>query len=108
MTYELLTGKVLFNPEKSAKYTIDQDHIYWITEMFQEWPEKIINLSNKKDKYFKNNEFKFKIKEYHNLEYIFKKEDKEISNNLIVLLNKMLNLDYELRPSCDEIILYNL
>jgi serine/threonine-protein kinase SRPK3 len=107
MACELLTGSVLFNPKKSKRYSLDYDHLYWITELLGPYPDNIISASKNKEKYFINNKFKTPV-EYNDLDSLFKKEEIEITENMNIFLKKILCIDYEQRLTCHDIINYEI
>lgn len=53
--YELLTGQVLFDPQKSDGLNTSRQHIYDMVCLFGKIPESIINSSVNKNNFFKKN-----------------------------------------------------
>jgi len=102
--FELLTGEVLFNPEKCKKYSTDFHHIYWIIELLGPIPEKLIKKSANKSDFFKNGKLKIKEPELHNLSDSFQDCKTNISNKSLILLQKMLEIDMEKRINYNEIL----
>ncbi len=55
IVYELLTGKMLFNPGKYKRCSRDKRHIYDMICLLGKIPDDLINNSGKKTDFFKNN-----------------------------------------------------
>ena len=55
VVYELLTGEILFNPNKRRGFTRNRQHIYDIQYLFGKLPLELINQSKKKDVYYRHN-----------------------------------------------------
>jgi len=53
--YELLTGRILFNPEKSPRINTNRSHLLIIQSFFGQIPEYILNNSKKTKYYFNLN-----------------------------------------------------
>jgi serine/threonine-protein kinase SRPK3 len=53
--YELLTGEVLFFPEKSRGINTDRQHIYEIQKLFGKLPNALLDKSKKKNIFYKKN-----------------------------------------------------
>jgi serine/threonine-protein kinase SRPK3 len=98
--YELVTGDILFDPEKDSKYSRDFHHIYWFYEICGDIPKWMIEKSNKKKDFFKNNgDYLVKKPDLWNIREVIK-EEKELNeiNNLnldkiINMIECMLNID---------------
>jgi serine/threonine-protein kinase SRPK3 len=52
MLYELLTGDILFDPEKDRERSRDFHHIYWINQVCGDFPEGMIQRSKKRREFF--------------------------------------------------------
>lgn len=93
--YELITGKILFDPEKTINTSSDRVHLYMI-----QCKLGIIKSTNPK---FYNSEGI--IKGFQTLKYdslIDELLDKTNNPELVLLIIKMLEPNYELRPSASE------
>ncbi|KAJ6254874.1 hypothetical protein M0813_11922 [Anaeramoeba flamelloides] len=65
MFFELLTGEVLFDPQKSQLYGKDEDHLALIIELFGKIPPDILETGHHSKKFIdKNGELKH-IKNLH-------------------------------------------
>lgn len=53
IVYELLTGKILFDPPKEKKFNRDKHHLFWIQQLIGKIPKKMIKKS-KRRKYLFN------------------------------------------------------
>ena len=112
--YELLTGNILFNPDKTPRANSDRHHIYDMICILGRIPDYILNQSHKKDLFFKKNgllKYTYDIK-YHSLNKLLmnklnvnKQNSLEISgltDEIILvtdLIYKLLNYDSFKRPS---------
>jgi len=102
--YEILTGRILFDPDKDKKYTRDDYHLKLINEACGEFPKQFLK-STKLYKYYFND---CKIKMDKNLEYTNKIESKlkSVLNNendyniAIKLIKGMLEIDPSKRLTC--------
>lgn len=52
MLYELLTGDILFDPEKDRHRGRDYHHLFWINQICGNFPEGMINRSPRKKDFF--------------------------------------------------------
>ena len=105
--YELLTGSVLFDPEKDKYHSTDFHHIYWIMELMGKIPSSLINKSKNREEFFHSSgKFRDKMPERHGFEKVFNDVEVKVSSNLIKLLEKMLEIDPKKRCGYDEIIEY--
>jgi serine/threonine-protein kinase SRPK3 len=75
--YELLTGKILFDPDKSREMSRDRNHLYDIQMLINKIPKEMIEKSKYKDVFFRKNGL---IKSVENINFISLKE--KIINNL--------------------------
>lgn len=89
--YELLTGQILFNPQKQMGFNRDRNHLLEIQKLFGPIPENITDKCRKKIVFYKKNGLIKGIHEFH------KKSLKTI------LITKILNTTYEreLDELCD-------
>jgi serine/threonine-protein kinase SRPK3 len=53
--YEILTGDILFDPEKDNNYSIDFHHIYWFYEICGDIPKWMIEKSDRRKDFFNKN-----------------------------------------------------
>lgn len=53
--YELITGKILFDPTKNSKYSSNRFHIFDMIRCIGPIPENVLKNSPKKDLFFTNN-----------------------------------------------------
>lgn len=100
--YEILTGDILFDPEKDSKYSRDFNHIYWYYEICGDIPKWMIEKSAKKKEFFdKNGKFIANKPELWNIREIIKEEknlqDVDMNDNkieqIINMIETMLKLD---------------
>lgn len=102
--YELLTGDILFDPEKDLKYDRDFHHIYWYYEICGDIPKWMIDKSNRKKDFFnKNGKFLVNKPDLWNIREVIKEEkqldDCEYENfeKIINMIECMLNIDPNIR-----------
>jgi serine/threonine protein kinase len=102
--YELLTGDILFDPEKDLKYDRDFHHIYWYYEICGDIPKWMIEKSNRKKDFFnKNGKFLVNKPELWNIREVIKEEKKlddceyENFEKIINMIECMLNIDPNIR-----------
>lgn len=55
IVYELLTGEILFNPDKHTRRNRDRHHIYDMICLLGKIPGDLVNQSERKTDFFKNN-----------------------------------------------------
>jgi serine/threonine-protein kinase SRPK3 len=98
--YEILTGEILFDPEKDEEFSRDFHHIYWFYEICGDIPKWMIEKSDRKKEFFnKHGNFLVNKPELWNIEDIIKESrliDNIIDENLIKVLNiinSMLKID---------------
>jgi serine/threonine protein kinase len=106
--YELLTGSLLFDPEKDKHHSTDYHHIYWIMELLGDIPKSLLSKAkNASDFFHSSGKFKEKKPELHPLSVIFKDDvEIECSSNMIFLLEKMLAISPNDRFDYNDIINY--
>jgi serine/threonine-protein kinase SRPK3 len=111
VTYELLTGEILFEPKRTIKCGIDRNHIYEIQRTIGVIPNYIIHRCKKKDIFFRVdntqkgiiefipnlliNKLQNKLKNYNN-------DEIEFWHNLIL---QMLDYDYDKRNSAKDLLI---
>jgi serine/threonine-protein kinase SRPK3 len=104
--YEILTGRILFDPDKDKQYSRDDYHLKLINESCGDFPQSFL----KSTKLFKNYFYNGKIKMNKNLEYTNKIENKLKSvlineneyNIAIKLIKGMLQIDPSKRLTCSS------
>ena len=107
--FELLTGNILFDPNKDSQYSRDYYHLCLINETCGKFPSSFLN----KTKYYKNyfsykNEIKdFKINNFNRLDRKLKDTKNKFTDNQIniikTILNKILIIDYNKRGTIKDI-----
>ena len=103
--FELLTGNLLFNPEKNKHYSTDFHHIYWIMQLMGEIPSEMRLKSKNADEFFDSRgKFREKIPKLYTLKDTFKELSISISDNTLELLNNMLAINPKKRFDYDQII----
>lgn len=102
--YELLTGDILFDPEKDLKYNRDFHHIYWYYEICGDIPKWMIEKSNRKKEFFnKNGKFLVNKPDLWNIREVIKEEKKlddceyENFEKIINMIECMINIDPNIR-----------
>lgn len=98
--YEILTGDILFNPEKDNSHSRDFHHIYWFYEICGDIPKWMIEKSDRKKDFFnKNGSFLAKKPETWNIKEVIKEEkkidiiDNEKLEQVIVMIDSMLKIN---------------
>lgn len=106
--YELLTGSLLFDPEKDKHHSTDYHHIYWIMELLGDIPKSLLSKAkNASDFFHSSGKFKEKKPDVHPLSVIFKEDIKiDCSSKMILLLEKMLAVSPNDRFNYSDIINY--
>jgi serine/threonine protein kinase len=106
--YELITGDILFNPDKVQHMSTDRFHLYDIQMKLGKIPDSLINASPKKDLFFKQNKCLKGIKklEYNPLWKIIVDKRPDLSENdkaqLIDFMVKTLNFNSDDRLSAEQ------
>ena len=97
LLYELITGKILFDPDKDKERTRDYNHILLINQYIGKIPRTMIDNSPVKRDYYLKNKLKFdeKINSYDIIVEELAKKIKDISmcNKYIRLIKEMLFID---------------
>lgn len=112
MIFELLTGKILFDPDKKRRMNRDRCHIYNMISILGKIPDELINKSCNKHIFFKNNGL---LKCVYDIKYVplYNMINEELTNKncsqediylTIDLLYKLLNYDPFKRPTPKTII----
>ena len=98
--YEILTGDILFNPEKDGSYSRDFHHIYWFYEICGDIPKWMIEKSDRKKEFFnKNGSYLAKKPETWNIKEVIKEEkkidiiDNEKLEQVIDMIDSMLKIN---------------
>ena len=98
--YEILTGDILFNPEKDDSHSRDFHHIYWFYEICGDIPKWMIEKSDRKKDFFnKNGSFLAKKPETWNIIEVIKEEkkidiiDNEKLEQVVDMIDSMLKIN---------------
>jgi serine/threonine protein kinase len=98
--YEILTGDILFDPEKDASYSRDFHHIYWFYEICGDIPKWMIEKSDRKKEFFnKNGKFLANKPESWDIKEVIKEEkqidiiDNEKLEQVINMIDSMLKIN---------------
>jgi serine/threonine-protein kinase SRPK3 len=112
--YELLTGEILFEPDKKKGFSRDRHHLYDIQKFFGRIPEYLLNDAKKRNVFYKNNGL---LKGIYTSEYIpFSKfiieklgDNADINEIylLIDLLYKLFEYDPIKRLTAKQVINHN-
>jgi serine/threonine-protein kinase SRPK3 len=104
--YELLTGEILFDPEKDKNYSRDIHHLYWIEQLLGELPKEMVIKSSRKNELFDKN---YKIKNIPNINKYLLKDlinekcgDSEEVKEMLSLLIALLKINPKERLSISE------
>ncbi len=108
--YELLTGSILFDPDKKRRFNRNRYHIYEIQSKLGRIPDYLLKNATKRSVYFKNNGLmKGKLPtsaNYVPLSSVLLNKLKQTSTDelylIIDLLYKMLEYDPNKRPTSKE------
>lgn len=111
IAYELVTGKMLFNPDKKKRFSRDRQHLYDIQKILGKYPSHIVNKCKRMSVFYKQNGL---LKGVKHIEYIpfikfvhlaLKDKIDTSSNefiNFVDFMEKTLTYDPVLRPSAEE------
>jgi serine/threonine protein kinase len=108
--YELLTGKILFNPDDDNLISTDRFHVNQFTLKLGELPQSIISISPKRDIFYKKNgtlRININLNSNSNTKLLVSEFDDLIYQNsndkyFIELINDLLIYDYDKRLSASE------
>ena len=104
--YELLTGDILFDPDKDKNYSRDIHHLYWIEQLLGKFPKEMIRKSGKRNELFdKNNNIKNipNVNKYLLKDLIMEKcGDTEEINEMFSLLIGLLKINPNERLTVTE------
>jgi len=108
--YELLTGKVLFNPDETRTISCDRFHICDFISKLGMIPSTMIETSPRRDTFFKRNGLLRGVAKFQpeplwsNLResLLLDGRSSELPDVVIDLLSKMLTYEPRLRPSAEE------
>ena len=106
MVYELITGKLLFNPDKQRRLSYDRFHIHEIISKLGKIPDHLIKTSKRYSDYFKKNGL---LKGFNEINYsplyitIIEKLDNRVPKDQIFttldFIYKLLDYDPFKRPT---------
>ena len=109
--YELLTGRMLFDPNKTKKMTRDRSHLAEFQKILGDIPEYLLNKCEKRKLFLKNNNLlkgldkisykSLSTKLIKHMNPNFNISDKQL-NQTLSLIYKLLNYNHNLRPSPKE------
>lgn len=112
--FELLTGDMLFDPDKDDKHSRDIHHMYLIEELLGPTPKNMIRCAEKCDIIFDDKEHlknvNAKVKRW-NLKNVFSDNynnlglTQNIIDKIITLLESILKMNPDNRPSLKNIVL---
>jgi serine/threonine-protein kinase SRPK3 len=94
LMFELLTGEILFDPEKDDLRSRDVHHLYQIIELLGEIPNKMIDKAPKKKELFDNHKLinvKKKIQRWNLHSVLDEKYEFDINNKEIKFLMNIMN-----------------
>jgi serine/threonine protein kinase len=98
--YEILTGDILFDPEKDESHSRDFHHIYWFYEICGDFPKWMIEKSDRKKEFFnKNCKFLANKPDTWDIKEVIKEEkqidiiDNEKLEQVINMIDSMLKIN---------------
>ena len=97
--YELLTGRILFDPDKDKHFDRDAYHLKLINELCGDFNPVFLKKTALWKKYFNSN---YKLKITKDLSYNNKLENKLGNNKLLLVIKGMLKIDPNERLSASE------
>jgi serine/threonine protein kinase len=96
--YELLTGQLLFNPDKDKDYDRDFHHIKLINELCGDFPLQFLKKTKDYKKYFDNSNLKFN-KNLNFKEKVLNTLNEKIPDHHIEIINKLFFSLLKINPS---------
>jgi serine/threonine protein kinase len=105
--YELLTGKLLFDPEKDKTYDRDFYHLKLINELCGSFSIDFLKRTNNWKKYFDKYgklQFNKDLKHSNKLNELKEKIEAPFVDNIIILLKNMLIIEPKKRFTCQNCI----
>jgi serine/threonine-protein kinase SRPK3 len=100
--YEMLTGKILFDPDKDEKYSRDMYHLKCINEICGDFSLEFLKKTEDYKKYF-DSKGKIRMNQELNINTVEKLKEK-FPENIIRLLKGMLEIDPNKRLKSNECI----
>jgi serine/threonine protein kinase len=102
--YELLTGRILFDPEKDSKHSRDEYHLMWIKSICGDFPIGFLKKTKYWKKYFNNSGelLSSKIKETSLNKLLQKYNVNESEDDVVELLKGMLEISPSKRFDVDR------
>jgi serine/threonine-protein kinase SRPK3 len=104
--YELLTGEILFDPDKDSEYGRNTHHLVWMKQLLGDIPKKMIRKSKNKKLFDENHvlKYEYNIKK-KDLRYLLLNRHQYSGKNvdsLINLLTRMLDYNPNTRLTVKE------
>jgi len=102
MVYELLTGEILFDPDKKKRFNRDRHHLHDIQTTLGLIPQNIINNSKKRNHFFRKNGL---IKGTNRIDYkplsliLINKLGKRVDSEELALILDFLYMTLEIDPN---------
>ena len=101
IAFELLTGKIMFDPDKDDRFSRDFHHLYLIEELLGKIPSYMIKKSPRKKEFFKKNG----SLRCEKIERIDLQEEINSTNFVINdFIKKCLTIDPKKRPTIQELL----
>jgi serine/threonine-protein kinase SRPK3 len=103
---EMLTTKCLIDPQSTKYFSIDYNHIFWIVELFGQFPKHMATKSKADENYFfKSGKFRLdNMEKDWGLHELFEYNDVIINDKTLTLIKSMLEIDPKVRISFDDIL----
>ena len=111
--FELLTGEILFDPEKDESTSRDIYHMYLIEELMGQTPKFMIKNARKRDKIYDDNGFLIgvgkRVKRWELKDVLTDNHDNlalsdNIIDNVVKFINATLNVNPDNRPTLKTMI----
>ena len=105
LIYELLTGKLLFNPDKVRGFNRDRHHLYDMQMLLGKIPDVVLDNSERRNIFFKQNGLikgKYVLKYKFLMDRLSLQDDPKEVSNLVDFLYKVFNYDPNKRPTARE------